>query len=144
MFDGQAQRMRVVSNNISYGPPPEATEEVEQHITINAKGQVWFSAFNFGTEPEKYLKARSQYLRIECEKARKLLNATATYFGNNYEELFATDVGDWTLELTNSEGKQFRYKGSLCVQISVGGMDLSDMLRNETGLYDLFAFDGNY
>lgn len=31
IFQGIPQKMRIISNNISYGPPPEPDEEVEQH-----------------------------------------------------------------------------------------------------------------
>lgn len=140
---GQPKKLRLVSNNISYGPPPEPDDEVEQHITINAKGQIWFSAYNFGTEPNKHPKSRTHYFRISREEAAHVLATVTSYFKNNNEDLFATDVGCWTLELTNTEGKQFQFNGSLCVRISAGGDDLSDVLRSTTGLNDLLAFDGN-
>ena len=48
VFTGQLQEIHLVSNRICYGLCPEPDEEVEQHITINSEGQVWFSAYVFG------------------------------------------------------------------------------------------------
>lgn len=38
-FKGTSQKVRIVSNNICYGPSPEPDDEVEQHIIINADGR---------------------------------------------------------------------------------------------------------
>lgn len=57
--------MRVISNNICYGPMPESNEEVEQHLTINSEGRVWFSGYNFGTGGGQYEKARSKNFKID-------------------------------------------------------------------------------
>lgn len=34
------RKIRLVSNRLGYGPCPEPDEEVEQHITLNAEGQL--------------------------------------------------------------------------------------------------------
>lgn len=43
-FEGVPQKVRLVSNNISYGCAPKPIDEIEQRLTINSKGRVWFSA----------------------------------------------------------------------------------------------------
>lgn len=48
LFKGELRKIRLVSNRLGYGPCPEPDEEVEQHITLNAEGQVWFSSYVFG------------------------------------------------------------------------------------------------
>lgn len=48
IFEGIPKKIRIVSNNISYGPLPEPDEEVEQHILLNAHGSVELSAYVFG------------------------------------------------------------------------------------------------
>lgn len=106
--------MRIVSNNICYGPMPEPNEEVEQHLSINNEGRVWFSGYNFGLGGERYEKARSKNFKIEKVATDKLFVAIAAYFGNEYTEIFATDIGDWVMELTNTEGITYKFRGSLC------------------------------
>lgn len=33
------QKIRIISNNICYGPGPSPKDEVEQHLTISANGE---------------------------------------------------------------------------------------------------------
>ncbi len=135
--------MRIVSNNICYGPMPEPDEEVEQHLTINNEGRVWFSGYNFGCDGERYEKARSKNFKIDKSAADKLFEAIETYFGNEYTEIFATDIGDWVMELTNTDGVAYRFRGSLCADFDYEGTDLSDLVRDTVGMDDLYVFDGN-
>lgn len=143
IFQGTLKKMRIVSNNICYGPMPEPDEEVEQHLTINDEGHVWFSGYKFGNSGERYEKARTKNFRIEKASVDKLLNAIATYFGNEYIEFFATDIGNWVMELTSTEGTTYKFRGSLCADFDYEGTDLSDLVRDIVGMDDLYVFDGN-
>lgn len=143
IFQGTLKKVRIVSNNICYGPMPKPNEEVEQHIIINDEGRVWFSGYNYGHGGERYEKARSRNFKIDKTSADKLLNAIADYFGNEYVEIFATDIGDWIMELTNTEGNTYKFRGSLCADFDYEGTDLSDLVRDTVGMDDLYVFDGN-
>lgn len=143
IFQGKPHKIRIVSNNICYGPPPEPEDEVEQHITINAEGRVWFSAYSFGRGFGQYQKARNQIYKIDKAVADKVLNSVASYFSGEYDELFATDIGDWVMEITNTEGTVYKFRGSLCADFEVDGIDLSDLIRDALGMNDLYVFDGN-
>ena len=144
IFQGTLKKMRIVSNNICYGPMPEPDEEVEQHLTINNEGRIWFSGYNFGCGGERYEKARSKNFKIDKSAADKLFGAIAAYFSNEYTEIFATDIGDWVMELTNTEGVTYKFRGSLCADFDYEGTDLSDLVRDTVGMDDLYVFDGNY
>ena len=120
-----------------------AYDEVEQHLTINDEGRVWFSGYNFGHSGERYEKARSKNFKIEKVATDRLLCAIATYFGNEYDEIFATDIGNWEMELTNTEGTVYKFRGSLCADFDYEGIDLSDLVRDTVGMDDLYVFDGN-
>ena len=65
LFRGTLKKMCIVSNAICYGTPPEPEDEVEQHLTINSEGRVWFSDYAFGESFGKYTKARSKNYSIE-------------------------------------------------------------------------------
>lgn len=143
IFEGTPKKVRIVSNNICYGPYPEPTDEVEQHLTINAEGQVWFSAFTYGQGFGEYEKARTKNYKIEKEVATKVLNSVAAYFSQEYNEIFATDIGDWQMELTNTDDEIFKFRGSLCADFEVDGTDLSDLIRDSLKMDDLYVFDGN-
>ena len=111
---------------------PEPDEEVEQHITINSEAQVWFSSYVFGQRRDG-----------RCEKAHSQNLRFTEYFSNGYDEVFATDIGNWNMELINTAGKVYKFSGSLCSSFEVGGIDLSDLLRDSLKMPDLYAFDGN-
>lgn len=143
IFQGTLKKVRIISNNICYGPMPEPDDEVEQHLTINNEGRVWFSGYNFGSARERCKKVRKKNFKIEKISADNLLNAFADYFGNEYFETFSTDVGDWVMEMTNTEGTTYKFRGSLCADFDYNGIDLSDLVRDTLGMDDLYVFDGN-
>ena len=55
--------------------------------------------------------------KFDKSAADKLFSAIAVYFGNEYTEIFATDIGDWIMELTNTEGVTYKFRGSLCADL---------------------------
>ena len=143
LFNGEPQKIRIVSNNVCYGPPPEPEDEVEQHITINAEGRVWFSAYCFGEGFGSHVKSRSRNFKIGEAAVSKVMHHVASYFREGYDEVFATDIGDWVMEITNTDGEVYKFKGSLCSEFEFDGTDLSDLIRDALGMNDLYVFDGN-
>lgn len=47
------------------------------------------------------------------------------------------------MELTNTEGNTYKFRGSLCADFDYEGTDLSDLVRDTVGMDDLYVFDGN-
>ena len=142
-FQGTLKKIRIVSNNICYGSVPDPDDEVEQRLTINDEGRIWFSGYNFGSSGKRYEKAKSKNFKINKAAAGKLLDMIAACFGKGYTEISAADIGDWVMELTNTEGTTYKFRGSLCSDFDYEGMNLSDLVRNTVGMEDLFVFDGN-
>ena len=116
---------------------PEPTDDAEQRLTITADGRVWLSRYSYG-DGTKYTLQEQRHLRYTAEVTQVLLEALGRYFGNNPIIGMATDVGDWSMELTNEEGERFKYHGSL-VSDSSG---LSNFIRLALGLPILWIFDG--
>lgn len=48
LFEGQIRSMKLISNHICFGPPPEPEDEVEQHLSLLVDGRVFFSGYVFG------------------------------------------------------------------------------------------------
>ena len=83
-----------------------AEGEVEQHLTINNEGRVWFSGYNFGCGGERYEKARSKNFKIDKDATDKLFDAIAAYFGNEYNGSFRYRywrLGDGTDQFRGNE-----------------------------------------
>lgn len=143
IFQGKLKKMRIISNNICYGPMPKPDEEVEQHITINNEGNVWFSGYNFGHSGENYPKARSMNFKIDKYATDEMFSCIEAYFSDEYTEIFATDIGNWEMELTNTDDVTYKFSGSLCSNFNYEGVDLSDLIRDTVGIDTLYVFDGN-
>ena len=142
-FEGTLRKIQLISNNICYGPCPEPEDEIEQHLTITADGRVWFSRYRFGV-PGSYRELIEKLtFSISSEAVKKIMGAVTDYFGNEYDLDFVTDVGSWDLVLTNTEGKNYKMKGSLCHDLQTTSGGLSDLIRTNLNRNDLFVFDGN-
>ena len=144
IFTGVLKKIYIVSNQLGYGLCPEPGEEVEQHITINSDGNVCFEAYAFGKNGgSQYEKSRTKKLQFSMSTVTEIMSAFNEYFSNEYDEIFATDIGDWYMELTNEDNKIYKFRGSLCSKLQVDGVDLSDLVRDSLEMPDLYMFDGN-
>lgn len=47
------------------------------------------------------------------------------------------------MEITNTDGETYKFRGSLCADFEIDGIDLSDLIRDALGMDDLYVFDGN-
>ena len=136
-FRGTVQKIRIESDNVCFGPCPEPEDEVEQHLTINNKGRVWFSGYSAG-----HVKVRSQSVAVDAQRTQRVLDMVGRYF-MNYNPCIIMDVGSWNMTITNTDGEEFKFFGALCSDFEVDGEDLSDSIRDLTGMQDLFVFDAN-
>lgn len=143
-FQGRLSRMRLVSNTMSYGPMPEPFEEIEQHVTVNAKGRVWLTGYAFGNGRELNQKVRRQNYTIENEALQILFETLMDHFSQADPSQTDTvlDVGTWVLELTNTAGETYIFQGPLCVDQAENQRNLSNLLREALHDNTLFAFDG--
>lgn len=142
-FKGELKKIRIVSDNVCFGPRPEPDEEVEQRITINSAGRVWYSSYQFGDGSGQSRKGERRSFSIAKDTARQIMDAFTTCFSGDVLEAFATDIGTWVMDLTNTDGKTYRYRESLCAKYDYNGTDLSDFVRSKLEMPGLFLLDGN-
>lgn len=119
----------------------ETDKEIEQHLTIQRDGQSYFRSYRYGEEGEYDRFERMYPINESC--AETILENIALYFSHEFTDSLTTSMGEWTLELTNSEGDVYTYQSCICDDYPYELVDLSCMLRELTGLDFLFAFDGN-
>lgn len=141
-FRGKLQKMRLVANNMGYGPLPPPDEEVEQRLTVTANGKVWLSRWCLHENMTYVLNSREQF-KVEPTCTKSLFSRIAAYFSERETAGMATDVAIWELKLTNTEGKSFRYAGPMLRTVTSELDQISDKLRLLLHQDDLFAFDGN-
>ena len=143
IFHGVPKSIKLDSFSLGYGPMPPPDSIVEQKITITDIGQVRYRDYKLWGRHGGPELNQERHFEVSPANAQKLLDMIARYFSGDYQVVQATDIGHWTLWITNTEGETFSYSGSLCAALEVDEEDLSDLLREVTGVDDLFAFDGN-
>lgn len=139
LFQGTLKKIRLISNNICYGPCPEPEDEVEQDFVITSSGEVHLTRHSFN---EKIIE--DVRLSLTAKQTKWIFDRFTERFSEEFDIRLVTDIGSWDLFLTNEEGREFDYHGSLRepdrFEVTSG---LSETLREMTGRDDLFAFDGN-
>lgn len=141
MLREPVQKIRIVTNNIWRCPEPE--DEVEQYLTMTADGYAWFSGFKYGKGFGKFECIRMQQVYLEKAKINQIFSVLFNYFTEVFDDILIKDIGSWEMTMTNTEGREFFFKSSLCVDYKAEGLYLSEMLRDALKIKDLFVFDGN-
>jgi hypothetical protein len=138
-FEGTLKRIRIISNNICFGPAPFPNDEVEQRISITSGGGIWLIRYRYGGAGGRPRLLGKEKIPATEETIQRILDAAARSF-KQYKQVFATDVGSWDVELTNTEEKITKVSGPL---IQESFPRLSEFIRKQLRRDDLFLFDGN-
>lgn len=141
-FEGTLQKFQLTSNCLGYGIPPQPQDLAEQRVTVTSGGVAWISTYLFGNGEKYAMEGRRQF-RLDADAVDSFFSKVCFYFGRYFYPLQATDIGAWTLTLTNTEGESFRFNGSLTGCLDVQGDDLSDLLRELLNEEELLAFNGD-
>lgn len=139
VFEGTFQKFKLISNNICYGPEPDPDDEVEQRLSVKADGGVWLTKYRYGEIDDRPRLLKKEKIPADAETIKRILDTVGRNF-EDYDNVLATDVGVWDIELTNTVGKAVHISGSLCPDSFHG---LSDYIREQFGRNDLFLFDEN-
>lgn len=141
-FQGTLKKLYLISNNMCYGPMPDSNDEIEQHLTVLSDGHICLEYYQY--VQDSFLKRINVKQNVkERKKIEQLFVVIASCFEYGYDEPLVKDVGSWSLELTNTEGKVYTYEGPMCEKLMYAELDLSNLIRNTIGIADAFAFDGN-
>ena len=139
--DTPLKKFRLISNNICYGPCPDADEEVEQHLTILSDGRIWFSRYKYGLGDGKYELEEKKQVNIGKDIAVDILTFTKKYFDEKGIVMKCTDVGIWELFLTDENDAKYTIDGSVVPDDYTS--EISNYIRERLPLENLFLFDGN-
>ena len=143
IFEGELEKLQLISNTICCGPYPEPDKEVEQHLTITSDGRVWLSRYAFGDPGMEHTLIERKHFSVSKDAVMKIMDAVSEYFSNEYDIDFVTDVGSWNLTLTNTDGRQYKITGPLYLDLQTAQGGLSDIIRSQLKRNDLYLFDGN-
>ncbi len=88
---------------------------------------------------------RNELFTVECRAASNLLNLIGTYaseYNRSILEWPDDNYGEWNLIMENVRGGLYRATGRLHPDIPAFSRDISNRIRELTGLAFLTAFDG--
>lgn len=140
---GYIQKIRLISNNIGRASSPQEGEEVEQHLVLYRNGKVFFSTYQFVDDKQAHHLRQKQWLQISQNIAETAFDSLLRFVVFIYNKETDPDIGSWTLELTNSDGMKFRFKGPLYPYPYSDYHGVSAFLRNLLGMNQLWIFEGN-
>ena len=136
------KKVQIISNNLRFGPMPRPDQEVEQHLTINDRGQVWLSRYRFGNGKERYPLIAEEYFQISIEEAAEILRKSAEAIDLGLDCL-AEDAGWFELVLTDDSGNETKGSGALIYGENGFHKELCDYIRSVLKRNDLLLMDGN-
>ncbi len=143
VFSGEPLKIRIISNTIHHGPMPNPEDEIEQRFTMDSDGNVSFASYAFGSGIHQHKQIKSDNWTIDKDDAKKILMTLASYFGRENKAISCEDAGHWYLEMTNTAGKDYVFKGSLCKKLILNKVDISELIRDTLNMYELYLFDEN-
>lgn len=142
----EVKSIRIISNNICYGPEPDANDEVEQYLTISSTGRVWFSARDYQQFCDGKNYCRKKQVSIGKWKAEFLFRLILNMQLN---PVFVTDVGSYRIEICYTNGRKDEIHGDLISGVfshaygNEDDVDLTRLLRRYIPVYGLWAFDAS-
>jgi len=101
--------IKIISNNECLGSEPKANDEIEQYLTIDADGNVWFKAINYEQFFGNKELCRDVQLNIEPWKAKHLFDLIWTM----EKPLGGTDAGLLDIRIELENGKSAQVYGTL-------------------------------
>lgn len=133
--------MTIISNILGYGPMPSDDDEVKQFLTVSSAGEVCCRRFCFGGGADGFIEKEVQTVDISESAADRIFDHIDRFI-QTYQPVMMTDVGEWTLEAVYSNGERTTICGPMIGAGTDDGIDLTEMIREEIPIKDLFVFDG--
>lgn len=145
VFHGNVKKVKIHSNIISYSFLPRENTEVEQHLTITEDGIVWLTRYAIKKDLNyaELKKTEQKQFKIDKDRAEFLLSKFTKYFRDEYNLMFATDVGQFEMWIDDDEGKKAYIIGPMISKIEVDEYNLSQLVRDTLDDQTLFVFDSN-
>ena len=136
---GKPRKITILSDGLCYGPAPEDSEELQQRLTINDRGDVYITYYNWQSKS-----LRKERFVIPFYDAIEIIQKTNRVFAVFDPSIIVTDVGSWDLTIQDNEGNDYKFSGSLLSDTDPILIDLSCIIRNALKRDNLFVFDGGY
>ncbi|MEY8256690.1 hypothetical protein [uncultured Dubosiella sp.] len=141
-FFGIPETIKIESSPVFFISESREGRDIYQSIEISSSGKVKIIRTVFKDETDRI---KVQDLQLDDIAVQRLMDAFAQYFSHtDRNEVYATDIGTWDVEMINTKGNLYEFHGSLCLQsIKLSDTNFSDLVRETLGIDDLYVLDGN-
>lgn len=139
VFKGEVEKIVLESEESTFFGGRIEGSEIRQRVTMRPNGKFTVTRYFIGPIDEAEPRKMRRYKE---ESTAEVIEYIADYFREYHDQMLACDAGIWILEITNTEGEKWTYRGSLCDEIRVHFTDVSDFARRKLGIRDLWMFDG--
>ena len=142
MFRGTIKTLHLTTDPCYFFSDPDCLVELEQRLTITAKGRVKVSGkfgkvCHFDEKPETV----TRKVTISAADTEKIFDRISRYFAKEHERYVVCDGGTWDLKLTNTEGEVFRFGGFSRYDHDSELSKISKLIRKITGVKCIMGFD---
>ena len=139
----EVKNIKLISNALCYGPAPNPDEEVEQRLTINRSGRVWFSATDF----QNYLSNEKVTRRCQIGMNRWHAQYLLDLVDHLDQPEMVTDCGSFILKIRYEDEHTKEIFGTLVgdATATINGMQipLAKLIRRIVPIEGLFGFDSD-
>lgn len=141
-FQGDVEKMVIVSDDSAYVPPAPG-QEIRQRLTMNRNGNVSLTRYFSGDFSQVPPTAGTRKMRRYKDKpTEKIMDYISGYFREYHDMVPAPDAGIWHIELMNTDGEKWSYRGSMDHDLEAHGYRLSNQTRKVLGIEFLWMFNG--
>lgn len=147
---GDIKKIKIISNRVSSEHYIfNLEDEIQQSLTIESDGHIWFSAYTSEKRKDKkYKKNRMHNFRIDSSVAENIIDDIISCFiGCEYDNItLLTKEPVWTIEITTDEGKIIKFYDQFYMDFEELDLveDLSVQIRKSLKIPNLFLFDGKF
>lgn len=142
-FTGEIKKITIISTPCFFTEPPACGVDAEQKLTISSSGRVNYTSKSYVHRSiPPFSEGKWRKLNLFHESAQKLLSEMIEPFRKYEIRPYCTDVGSWYLIAYNTDGKIFKYDGSLYPECFDKAGKISYLVRNMMNMPDLYVFDG--
>jgi len=134
-------KIQLISNHICFGPEPQETDEVEQHLTIREDGMYWLTRYHYGTGEKGYRPFEKKIGKMIPGRAGEIFADLEQYLNRDILCNMVLDCGDWNLTVWFKDGTKIGKAGALVQDDQLSG--ISDKIRVSIDASGIYAFDAN-
>jgi hypothetical protein len=135
------RKITLIVDNFQFSKAP-MKEIIEQRLTINKQGRIWFSEYISGLKYAKKTQIRYEQFSISDDVSEEIFSLFESIFTPLFKSVVVKDGRDWDLTITDDDDVETHFVGAIGYELKAQNKNLSEYLRDVIQIDNLFLFDG--